>query len=128
MKIRAVAGAVVAAMVGITGTIFVGSPASAAIADCTAYENVVCLTENADWTGRVWRQTQEQVGNCTNFGSDFNNKASLAANRYRGSVGFWLYDGANCTGARLYIESWRYHVLSEDHFDNKASSIKTVLL
>ena len=123
MKIRAFAAAIVAAVLGLGGSLVVGSPAYAAMADCTAYTNVVCLTDTANWGGRVWRQTAAQIPNCRNFGSDFNDRASLAANRYNGSVGYYLYANENCTGASLYVESWRYKVLSEWNCDNKESSI-----
>jgi hypothetical protein len=134
MKIQSKVAALVAILVGLVGGIVIASPAMAARSDCEPYIGTICLTENQDWSGRVWRQLPSQIGTptnpCRNFEAAFNNKASIAANVTEGHVGYYLYDGANCTGRQVYIASAGFVKLwlLSPSFDNKASSIKVLYL
>ncbi len=130
MKIRSTFAALAAIIVGLLGSVVVASPAMAARSDCESYLGTICLTENRDWTGRVWRQLPSQINGCRNFEAAFNNKASIAANMTEGHVGYYLYDNANCGGRSVYIPSAGYVRLwlLSPSFDNKASSIKVLYL
>jgi hypothetical protein len=129
MRIRSKLAAIAAVTVGIAGSVFVASPAMAAFSDCVSYLDTICLTQNSDWTGRVWRQLPEQIVGCRKFSADgFDNMASTVMNSTKSSVAVWLYDANNCTGASVYVNSGQYGTLSPWGFDNKPSSIKVILL
>jgi hypothetical protein len=94
-----------AASAVLVGTSFVGSPAMAARSDCDV-AGTICLVENPDWSGFVWRQYPWQINGCRSLAADgFNDKATWAVNLTDSSVGVELWDNADCTGGHVYIAS-----------------------
>jgi hypothetical protein len=121
MKFRTKITAALAVVLGIASISFTASPAMASPADCN-YDGTVCLVENADWTGRVWRQFPSQIIDCRNLEPDFNDKATIAVNNTDSSIGLILYEHANCQGEQVFVVSGQYATFYE--FNDKASSVR----
>lgn len=102
MKAAAVVAVALAA-----GTLVAPTPARAAITDCTAHADVVCLFEHNDYTGRVWRQRPSQIVGCRSLVPDgFNDKPSSWYNQTKNSFSkheFHFWEHANCTGRHWWI-------------------------
>jgi hypothetical protein len=115
----------------VRSSFFAASPAMASIADCGTYPGTICLVENQNWTGQIWRQYPDQINGCRSLSPEgFNDKASRAVNNNDYEVILYLYENSNCTGrvvtvnAGISAQLW----LLSPSFDNKASAIKVVLL
>jgi hypothetical protein len=129
MTLRRKLATTLALLVGAVGSVFIASPAMAAQSDCTSYLGTICMTENRDWSGRVWRQYPSQIVGCRSLARDnFDNKASIAGNLTSSSVGVYLYQYSNCTGRSVYIASGYFSRLwlISPSFDNTASAIRVV--
>jgi Peptidase inhibitor family I36 len=130
MKLRTRIATALAVLVGTVGSVFIASPAMAAQSDCTNYLGTICMTENHDWSGRVWRQYPSQIVGCRSLIPDnFDNKASIAANLTSSSVGIYLYQYSNCTGRSVYVASGyiaKLWLVTPTSFDNTASAIRVV--
>ena len=121
----------VLAVLGTVGSAFVASPAQANIADCGNYPGTICLVQNGDWTGQIWRQYPDQIEGCRNLSREnFNDKATIAVNNTPGQVILYLYANANCTGRRVVVDSGYAAFLARlsPSFDNMASSVDVVQL
>ncbi|SHN39039.1 hypothetical protein [Cryptosporangium aurantiacum] len=129
MSLRSRILTALALVAGLVGSSLLGSPASAARADCYNYPGTICLTENSSWGGQVWRQYPSQIVGCRSLAPDgFNNEATLAANLTSSSIGLYLYDNSNCTGASRYLASGSSANLAAAsvNFNDKASSLRVV--
>lgn len=94
------------AAIGVTTVAVLGigqAPAQAADAfhtSCENFSNTICLVENDDWTGQVWRQTPSQIysasNHCRNL-TGFDNKATIW---YNNTTGYLLrvWKNTGCTG------------------------------
>ena len=129
MRFRTSIAATAAVVTGAIGSTFAAAPAMASQRDCTAYPGTICMAENSDWSGRIWRQFPDQVVGCRPLSRDtFNNKASIVVNSTPAQVVVFLYDNANCTGASISVDSGWVRFLQNDPFNDKASSIRVIQL
>ncbi|MGP3978185.1 peptidase inhibitor family I36 protein [Streptomyces sp. 8N114] len=90
--------------------------------NCTS--RYLCLYEHDDFEGRGLAYVHDGLG-CWNLSTDdFSNKASSMVNNTSYSVK--MYDRANCAGASGYTAQSESEDkdLTNNGFDNKASSIK----
>lgn len=129
MKFRTKITATLAVVAGLVSGAFVASPATASIADCGNYPGTICLVENSDWTGQIWRQYPSQIVGCRNLSPEgFNDEATLAVNNTDSSIGLYLYENAGCTGRSVYVASGdvAYLYRLSPSFNDKASSIRVV--
>ena len=127
MNLQTRIAATVAVVAGVASSMFAVTPANAAEGDCANYPGTVCMAENNDWSGRIWRQYPDQVSGCRPLSRDsFNNKATALANSTSGQVIMFLYDNADCTGTRIAVESGEVRFLRNDPFNDKASAIRVV--
>ncbi|MFF8727843.1 peptidase inhibitor family I36 protein [Streptomyces sp. NPDC015171] len=88
-----------------------------------------CVWEHDDFGGKHWgiNVLQEpHVGECRNISADLNNKASSMSNPSTARVLF--YDAKNCSGSSGYAahSDSSDKDLTNNHFDNKTSSVKFV--
>ncbi|WP_432842089.1 hypothetical protein [Dactylosporangium sp. CA-092794] len=128
MKLGKTAIAAAVALGAIAAGALDASPASASMADCTNYPETICMVENADWTGRVWRQYPAQIMGCRPMSNDnFDNKASIIYNSVTYEVGLYVYDRSDCTGTNRYFGSNSGATLTTDWWNDKVSSIRIVL-
>jgi hypothetical protein len=104
------------------------SQAQMAFTDCAVYAGTVCFHERPDYTGRVWRQTPEEIGSCRNFGPDnFDNQASTAFNNVEHSFSIRIYRYANCTGESMILVSGYYYSFGNGaHWNDLASSVAAI--
>jgi hypothetical protein len=128
MRLRTKITSAVAAFAGVLGGgLVAASPAMASYHDCQDYANTICMMDGSNYTGRVWRQTPDQIIGCRKLAPDnFNNMASLLWNNTRGEVWMYVYDNDNCTGASAYLASGGIWHLEGQPFDGKASSIRVI--
>lgn len=106
------------------GGLVAASPAQAVASDCTAYNDVVCLIEHGDFTGRVWRQTPGQFPTgCRNL-TGYNNITTVGFNRTSNYV-MTLYVNSNCTGTSIGFLPGQIRSFAESNtsFNDRASSI-----
>jgi hypothetical protein len=102
------------------GMLVTTTPAFAAIQDCTSYPGTVCMAQNRDWSGRIWRQYPDQINGCRRL-TGFDNQASAMITP--GHVYVELFDNTNCTGSSFEsgvggdTQLWAF-------FNDKASSIR----
>lgn len=103
------------------------SPAQAALSDCTAYSNVVCLWQNGAAGGGIWRQTTAQVptvGCRPLTEAGWNNTVTTV--RLQSSLGYVLrlYDTSNCTGT--YVEAFQNltYDFTGNPWNNRISSVR----
>lgn len=95
--LKKVTAALMVAVGASAATLAAAAPAQAAPGDCFDYDNVICLTEHGNWTGRVWRQLPGQIGFCRNLTDDnFNDIASAWVNRTKYRI--HLYENIQCGG------------------------------
>lgn len=109
------------------GTFAAGAPAGAAPAEvnpCSDFPNTVCMTENSNSSGQVWRQTPSQVIGCRTLVPDgFNDKASYLVNSTSGFI-MRVFEHHNCTGEQRVLYPGDALPLVTDSFNDKASSIQ----
>ena len=128
MKLSRAAISTAIALVTVAAGALVASPASAAMADCTNYPGTICMVENANWTGQVWRQYPDQIVGCRRMSPDnFDNEASIIYNSVNYEVGLYVYDRSDCTGTSRYFGSNSGATLTGDWWNDKVSSIRVVL-
>jgi hypothetical protein len=119
--------AALAAAVGVASGVLISSPAMASVEDCANYPGTVCLVENFDWSGGVWRQLPEQIKGCRSLVPDnFNDKATLAVNNTDGRIKVYLYENADCTGKSVHISPGYVANLPGLNFNDKASAVRVV--
>jgi hypothetical protein len=86
------------------------SPGSRDFRDCNDFPGTICLTDNNDWTGHVWRQFPSQISGCRSFSPDgFNDKATIASNY--SNRAYILWDHHDCTGDAFFVypgEAWDF--------------------
>jgi hypothetical protein len=129
MRLRTSIATTAAVFTGIVGTTFAAGPAMADITDCANYPGTICMAENFDWGGQIWRQYPNQISGCRPLSRDnFNNKATDLVNNTPGQVVMYLYDNADCTGASISLNSQAVRSLKNDPFNDKASSIRVIQL
>ncbi|GAA0222536.1 hypothetical protein [Cryptosporangium japonicum] len=127
MKLRTKVSTACATVVGVLAGSLVGAgSASAARADCYNYQEVICIAEHGDWTGRIWRQKPSQIEGCRSLVPDgFNDMATIWVNR-TGVAGhgysMTLFEHSDCTGRFLttYAGIWDRGT----EFNDKASAIR----
>jgi hypothetical protein len=101
--------------------------AQRAFTDCAIYAGTVCFHERPDYTGRVWRQTPDEIGACRNFAPDnFDNQASTAFNNVEHSYSIRIYQYENCTGAYKILVSGYYYTFANDWWNDKPSSVRII--
>lgn len=108
----------------VVGGLVSASPAQAVASDCTAYNNVVCLIEHGNFTGRVWRQTTGQFPTgCRNL-TGYNNITTVGFNRTTNYT-MHLYSNSNCTGNSIGFGPGQIKSFgdSDQWFNDTASSI-----
>lgn len=116
-----------AAAIGTTTALSVGAPAQAALSDCTAYSNVVCLWKYSQAGGSIWRQlyTQIPATTCRKLSeSGWNNSVSYARNNTPGII-VELYNGydTSCNGNHLDLYYGFNYELTGTAWDEVSSSI-----
>ncbi|EXG80605.1 hypothetical protein CryarDRAFT_1689 [Cryptosporangium arvum DSM 44712] len=133
---RTAVAAFVTALIAVVGNMFTASPAAAAYADCYNYLGTICLADNTDVTGQIWRQYPNQIGSCRNFSAEgFNDKASFAwfniqrpSSAPRPHVVLWRHAGCSGTSGNLGMtldpgQQWHGERQTNGEFNNQISSI-----
>ncbi|MEU7902574.1 hypothetical protein [Actinoplanes sp. NPDC049118] len=129
MNFRIKATAALAISMSFATSIVAATPALASEADCLPYHGTICLTDGADFGGRVWRQTVSQINGCRRMSADnFDNKASTALNNTFGDGVLFMYNTNNCTGDYIALASREATKFRGDDawLNNRVSSIKFV--
>lgn len=117
----------VAPMTGVTATAQAVSGQERAFTDCAVYPGTVCFHQYGNFTGRVWRQTPDEIGSCRNLAPDnFNDTASTAFNNIEHSYSVRIYQHENCTGSYKILVSGYYYVFTGDWWDNRTSSVRLI--
>lgn len=111
----------------VTGSFAVGAPAQAALSDCTAYSNVICMWKYSQAQGSIWRQTDTQVptvGCRAITESGWNNAVNTVRLQTTRNQLLQVFDSSNCSGNYVTVYRNFTYDLTGTGWEDKASSIK----
>lgn len=128
-KLKKFLAALAVAVIAAVGVSLPSSPAQAAASDCNSYPGTICLFAGPNYALPIWRQYPSQINGCRNLAPDnFDNIATIIWNNTSGSVQLQVFQYANCSGATFNVNSTYLYSLSGDWWNDKASSLRVVLL
>jgi hypothetical protein len=128
---------VVSALAGALVAVTISAPAYADDAyhtSCANFPGTICLVQNGDWTGAVWRQTPAQIisyFNACRTLTGYNDIATIGFNNTTAGYVLRVWSDSGCSGNYIQVPSGRAQVFVGPTYgwiNDKASSVQLIAL